>query len=95
MRAGLGGVARAAAGAADPRPRPGRARRAEAARYGVGALPASLEDSLAALAGDEIVRGWMPPLLYEAYVAVKRAELGAVGELDLERGVPALCRMIY
>src|SRR5271155_3422464 len=39
----------------------------EAARYGVGALPASLEDALQGLAGDEAVRGWMPPLLYEAY----------------------------
>jgi len=55
----------------------------EAARYGVGALPASLEDALQALAGDEAVRGWMPPLLYEAYVGVKRAELEMIADLDL------------
>ena len=27
----------------------------------------------------------MAPLLYEAYVAVKRSELGSVGELELEQ----------
>jgi len=56
---------------------------AEAARYGVGALPATLEEALGALAADEIVRGWMPALLYDAYVSVKRAELEAVAGLDL------------
>ncbi len=56
---------------------------AEAARYGVGALPASLEQALAALAADETVRGWMPALLYDAYVSVKQAELEAVAGLDL------------
>jgi len=55
----------------------------QAARYGVGALPVSLEDSLQALAGDDTVRGWMSPLLYEAYVGVKRAELQMVAGLDL------------
>ncbi len=57
---------------------------AAAERFGVGALPTSLEGSLAALAGDETVRGWMSPLLYEAYMAVKRTELRIVGELDIE-----------
>lgn len=56
---------------------------AEAEAFGVGALPASLEDSLQALAEDATVRGWMTPLLYEAYVGVKRAELEAVAGLDL------------
>ncbi len=55
----------------------------EAARYGVGALPRSLEESLEALARDATVRGWMTPLLNEAYLAVKRSELEAVGSLDL------------
>ena len=40
----------------------------EAARFGVGALPASLYDALQALAADATVRGWMTPLLYDAYV---------------------------
>jgi glutamine synthetase len=56
---------------------------AEAASYGVGALPASLEHSLQALAADDMARGWMTPLLYEAYVGVKRSELEAVAGLDL------------
>ncbi len=56
---------------------------AEAERFGVGALPASLEGSLQALAQDDTVRGWMTPLLYDAYVCLKRAELEAVAALDL------------
>ncbi len=61
---------------------------ADAQRYGVGALPASLEDALQALAEDETARSWMTPLLYEAYVAVKRYELQATGDWDIEE----LCR---
>jgi glutamine synthetase len=57
-------------------------------RFGVGALPASLEESLAALAADEVARGWLAPLLYAAYVGVKRAELQAVAGLD----VSEVCR---
>jgi glutamine synthetase len=55
---------------------------AEAARYGVGAMPPSLGDSLEALEKDESVRSWMKPLLYEAYVGVKRSELQAAEGLD-------------
>ncbi len=56
---------------------------AEAKRFGVGALPASLEDALRALAEDDVVRGWLSATLYEAYVGVKQAELDAVADLDL------------
>lgn len=56
---------------------------ADAERFGVGALPASLAEALDALAEDGEVRSWMPPLLYEGYLAVKQAELGLVGELDV------------
>jgi glutamine synthetase len=62
---------------------PGELDEREAARFGVGALPASLEDALQALAHDETVRGWMHPQLYEAYVGIKHAELEFAGELDL------------
>jgi glutamine synthetase len=55
---------------------------AEAARYGVGGLPSSLEESLRALAEDDTARAWMTPLLYDAYTSVKRAELAAVANLD-------------
>ena len=57
---------------------------AEAIRYGVGALPASLEESLDALAEDTAARAWMPPLLYETYMAVKRFEVEAVAEWDID-----------
>jgi glutamine synthetase len=56
---------------------------AEAQRFGVGALPASLTDALAALARDDVARSWLAPLLYEAYVGVKQAELDAAAELDI------------
>ncbi|HYM45795.1 MAG TPA: glutamine synthetase family protein [Solirubrobacteraceae bacterium] len=61
---------------------------ADAARYRVGGWPPSLEGSLQALAEDNTVRGWMTPLLYDAYVGVKRAELQAVSDLD----VSEVCR---
>lgn len=56
----------------------------EAKRFGVGALPATLEEALRALADDHTVRGWMGPLLYDAYVSVKRAEIDAAAGLDLQ-----------
>jgi glutamine synthetase len=62
---------------------PARLDRTAAARFGVGALPASLEEALAALAADEVARGWFSPLLYDAYVGVKHAELQAVAGLDM------------
>ncbi len=55
----------------------------EAERFGVGALPASLDDALVAFAEDDLVRGWLGATLYEAYVGIKRSELDAVAELDL------------
>ena len=57
---------------------------AEAERFGVGALPATLADSLGALAADEIARGWMSALMYDAYVSVKQAELAAADGAELE-----------
>jgi glutamine synthetase len=57
---------------------------AEAERFGVGALPRTLEEALGALAADESVRGWMGPLLYDAYTSVKRSEIEAAAGLDLQ-----------
>jgi glutamine synthetase len=56
---------------------------AESRRYGVGALPTSLADSLQALAEDDVARAWLGPLLYDAYVSVKHAELRAAADMDL------------
>jgi glutamine synthetase len=57
---------------------------AEAERFGVGALPVTLEEALRALADDDTARAWMTPLLYDAYVSVKRAELDAATDVNLE-----------
>jgi len=56
---------------------------ADAARLGVGALPDSLEGALQALAEDRSARAWMAPLLYDAYVGVKRSEADAARGSDL------------
>jgi glutamine synthetase len=56
----------------------------DAGRFGVGALPASLAEALTALEGDESARGWLGPLLYDAYLSLKRAELAGTAELSLE-----------
>ena len=60
----------------------------EAERFGVDALPGTLGESLSALADDETARAWMTPLLYDAYMSVKHAELDAADGLELEE----LCR---
>ena len=60
----------------------------EAERFGVGALPLTLEESMRALAEDDTARGWMTPLLYEAYLAIKQTEIDASANLDLQE----LCR---
>ena len=88
----LGGIVRAGlAGVRDELPAPpildrdpARLDAGEAERYGVGGLPASLEESLRALAEDATARAWMTPLLYDAYLSVKRAEIRAAKDLDLE-----------
>jgi glutamine synthetase len=54
----------------------------EERRFGVGALPEQLRVALAELAGDELLRGWLGPLLHDAYASVKRAEIEAAAELD-------------
>jgi len=57
---------------------------AEASRFGVGGLPVSLDDALRALADDGTARSWLSPQLYDAYVGVKRAEIDAAAELNLD-----------
>lgn len=57
----------------------------EARRFGVGALPASLEQALAELARDEAACGWLGGELYEAFRAIKRYEVAATAEWDLAR----------
>jgi glutamine synthetase len=85
VRAGLDGI-RAALPAPPILDRdPSELDAVESERYGVGALSGSLTDSLEALAQDATARAWMAPLMYEAYVAVKRAEIEATADWDIER----------
>ncbi len=84
VRAGLEGI-RAGLGAPPVlRQDPANLSAEESERFGVGALPASLAEALAALEGDAPARGWLDPLLLEAYLSVKRAELAETAELSLE-----------
>jgi len=62
---------------------PGELNEDERARFGVGALPTSLANALHALAQDETVRGWLDPVLYDAYVGIKHAELQATAQIEL------------
>jgi glutamine synthetase len=57
---------------------------AEAERFGVGALPASLEEAIQALAEDATARAWLGPLLHDAYASIKRAEIEAARDLEIE-----------
>jgi glutamine synthetase len=57
---------------------------ADAERYGVGALPGSLEESLRALSDDPTAREWLSPLMFEAYMSVKQAEVKAASRQPLE-----------
>jgi glutamine synthetase len=66
---------------------PAQLEQAQAERFGLDALPDSLAASLEALAGDQTAREWIPQLLYDAYFALKRAELDGTTGLELD----ALC----
>jgi glutamine synthetase len=83
VRAGLDGVRRALAPPPILEDDPSLLDEAARARHRVGGLPASLRGALEALARDDAARAWMSPLMYEAYVAVKRAEIAAAADEEL------------
>ncbi|MDQ6811429.1 MAG: glutamine synthetase family protein [Actinomycetota bacterium] len=62
---------------------PARLDAAEAERFGLGALPTSLADALAALADDDTAAGWLGGPLHDAYLAVKHTELRASAGMEL------------
>jgi glutamine synthetase len=84
LRAGLEGVRERLPAPAILDRNPAELDAAGSERYGVGGLPGSLEEALQALADDPVARGWLSPLLYEAYVSVKRAEVDGAGRQALE-----------
>ena len=51
-------------------------------RLGIVPLPGSLDEALEALDKDAIARSWLPPLMYESYVAVKRKEISMFADMD-------------
>jgi glutamine synthetase len=57
----------------------------EARRFGVDALPSTLDKALAALGDDRVLRAALGEPLYEAFAALKRAELALVVELPAEQ----------
>ena len=56
----------------------------EAQRFGAGGLPATLEDALDALEQDPVLREALGEPLYDAYAALKRAEIALVVQLPVE-----------
>jgi glutamine synthetase len=84
LRAGLDGLRRELPAPPILDRDPAQLEGAEAERFGVDALPASLEDALQALADDDLAREWLGPLLYDAYVCIKRSELEAAADMDLD-----------
>jgi glutamine synthetase len=88
VRAGLQGVRDELAAPPILERDPAQLDEAEAARFRVGGLPSSLADALKALEHDETARAWMTPLMYDAYVAVKHAEIAAADGEELHE----LCR---
>jgi glutamine synthetase len=55
---------------------------AERAAAGIRPLPSSLDEALATLDADAAVKAWLPPVMYESYVAVKRKELEMFAGVD-------------
>jgi glutamine synthetase len=88
VRAGLQGVRDELAAPPILERDPAQLDEAEAARFRVGGLPSSLPDALKALERDDGARAWMTPLMYDAYVAVKQAEIAAADGEELHE----LCR---
>ena len=71
------------AGAAAPRPRPRAARRGRGASATASARCRPRWRTRCSARRGRTARAWLAPLLYDAYVGLKRAELDAVAELDL------------
>jgi glutamine synthetase len=83
LQAGLDGVRRGLPAPAILDRDPEQLSTEESKRFGVGALPSSLEEAMAALEEDERATSWLPPMLLEAYTSIKRYELEAATRLDL------------
>jgi glutamine synthetase len=65
----------------------------ERRRLGVRRLPTSLEEALAELEGDEVVRSFLSPELLGAFLSMKRKELELVAGLDPSEACARYARM--
>ena len=57
---------------------------AERKKLGIVELPSSLDEALAALDEDKVVKGWMSPTFYDAYMGVKRMEIAMFADKSPE-----------
>jgi glutamine synthetase len=64
---------------------------AERDALGIRALPASLGEALDTFDADPIAKGWLPPVMYESYVAVKRKEI----EMFVGADATEICRRYH
>ena len=82
IRAGLEGI-RAKLPLPTPVDRdPGDLTAAERDKLGIIPLPSTLAEALDTLDADPIARTWLPPVMYQSYVAVKRKEIEIAAGVD-------------
>ncbi|MDQ1014706.1 glutamine synthetase family protein [Streptomyces afghaniensis] len=82
ITAGLDGLASSAALPEETTGDPARLGEAEAAARGVRRLPVSLERAVEEFREDDVLRAALGPVLADAVIAVRRAELASVAGLD-------------
>lgn len=63
----------------------------ERAKLGIKPLPGTLGEALDLMDADPIVKAWLPPQMYESYVAVKRTEIGMFATTDAD----AVCKRYH
>jgi len=63
----------------------------ERKQRGILALPSTLAQALDALEADSLAKAWLPPVMYESYVAVKRTEIAMFTGIDANE----ICRRYH
>jgi glutamine synthetase len=94
LAAGLAGIADGRRLPPEYTDDPGMHSDEELAAAGVERLPTSLDESLERLEGSDVIREAMGTMLFEAFVAVRRAEFEAFGSLEPDE-VAAIHRWRY
>lgn len=89
VHAGLAGIREKLPRPTLSRGDPGDLSPEERARLGIGDLPHSLDEALAALEADTVAIGWLGPVLAGAYLMHKRGEMAMAAGVELDE----LCRI--